>query len=920
MDDRVREIRRTLGVPDSIDKVLFLEPSAHLDWDWAATFEGYYSGVDSPHQAVSTTFTEAIALVEQYRQSSPPYPYTICEMAYLQRFLQDYPAQASVLQGFGDLLQISGGGFVSADNLLSHREAFIRNYLLGQVWMTNAIGPHATPNLWIPDDFGHDEQLPALIEAMGFTGVSFWRIPGDTSNSGAPCNNCALPVPTSPYSIFTNEGVDRMWTSSDGSAVQAHWLYQSYCQGNGALCPQDAPVCPVASGLSTLVGSLPVAATPYFFVPIDCDFVAPFDGSLLSIVSEWNATSAATTGVYVVVGSFNLFMDLVAWSSNNRTQLPSSALTLNPYYSGSYGSRMDLKAKHYGATRMLLQAESLAVLLDALAATQGGAFATEAQRVNGEIATAWNTLIPSTHHDFITGTAVDAVYTGEQQVVLGNAITQANEALTDVQMVIANAVAPSTAWADGLAVVFNGAPTMVSALAEVATAPNPFPGASAPTPNGPWTPTQRSSDGTLLCLASAPALGYGLTYFSESESGTAPDLWYALVGDGGIVLNNAWLSATIDANGCLSALTDLASGVSLLSGAANAVLFYIDGGSIYRFGYESNLYSTNPEYWRLDTDTTVTWQPPTLVETGPLRLRVLVSGTVTVNGAAIPFTQEYRLAAGSSSLWMSTTGSAPSGYSVMLSFPLTETIAALQHGTTAHWTKGVPRSFFQSNTGTGGCEVPTTPLTFEATHDYVLPTEASGAIVAGFYHAATPAWAIDDANGQNLLACILRNAPASVCQAVSGTDSGEHTAVYAIAVPSALTAPSSGQPLCDALAFNSPLVAVQPTTSAIINPLPPSLSIASTGQEDAIVSAVKSGDVTPGELIVRLYQPTNGSMEVVVTVADLIAQNFTSGGVLNVAARTALERSTDVDLNLTSTASAFSLTMARAMATVALVP
>lgn len=33
--------------------------------------------------------------------------------------------------------------------------------------------------LWVPDDFGHDAQLPSLAQAMGFAGVGFWRIPAE---------------------------------------------------------------------------------------------------------------------------------------------------------------------------------------------------------------------------------------------------------------------------------------------------------------------------------------------------------------------------------------------------------------------------------------------------------------------------------------------------------------------------------------------------------------------------------------------------------------------------------------------------------------------------------------------------------------------------------------------------------------------
>ena len=284
--------------------------------------------------------------------------------------------------------------------------------------MNATIGEHATPNLWIPDDFGHDTQLPALIQAMGFTGVAFWRITGDVLD--APCTACASPVEGSPFSVLMANGLDFIWTASDGSGVQAHWLSGGYCQGNNELGFTRVPS---KKCLCSLVDSLPAAApTPYYFVPIDCDFATPYTPDLLTIVAEWNHST--TSGVEIVVSSFNSFMDLVRAASGGG-KLNSIALTLNPYFSGAYGSRMDLKIGHYLATRTLLRTETFAVLLDRLAASQGGAFATASQRVNHELKTAWQDLMPSTHHDYVTGTAVDSVYTGEQQKLLGQALAGA---------------------------------------------------------------------------------------------------------------------------------------------------------------------------------------------------------------------------------------------------------------------------------------------------------------------------------------------------------------------------------------------------------------------------------------------------------------------------------------------------------------
>lgn len=78
---------------------------------------------------------------------------------------------------------------------------------------------------WIPGDFGHDPNLPIVVQAMGSTAAGFERIPGQrpplTTISGGPSLATQL----------TESAIDFVWKADDGSTILAHWLIGGYGQG-----------------------------------------------------------------------------------------------------------------------------------------------------------------------------------------------------------------------------------------------------------------------------------------------------------------------------------------------------------------------------------------------------------------------------------------------------------------------------------------------------------------------------------------------------------------------------------------------------------------------------------------------------------------------------------------------------------------
>jgi hypothetical protein len=204
-------------------------------------------------------------------------------------------------------------------------------------------------------------------------------------------------------------------------------------------------------------------------------------------------------------------------------------------------------------------------------------------------------------------------------------------------------------------------------------------------------------------------------------------------------------------------------------------VFYADTGDIYRFGNELPSTRFEPDA-RVQITTSGRGLGVRVLEAGPLRVRLQTTVAATPPGGTSGlFVREYALTAGEPFLRMTTTGAAPSGYSVITRFPLASHAATIDHGTGGHWTNVQPAAAWA-------------PPIFRATHDFLLPRDSSGGLLGAVYHAGMPAWAIDGSGA--LLGCLLRNTPGSRANlGATGSDDATHAQQYALRVPSGLTRP-----------------------------------------------------------------------------------------------------------------------------------
>src|SRR5262245_52346052 len=538
-------VRAELGIPPGATRVATLSQSSHLDWDWRKTFEDYFSApsLDSLlflfPGTVDTVFSDAVGLLSSFHRAGTRYSYSVAEMGFLQRFVEAHPEALGTLGAVGQDLRIVGGGVTSPDSLLPSGEAFIRDYLVGKTWIDATLGLPLR-QAWVPDDFGHDVQLPIVLEAMGFDGVGLGRVPG-VENS-LQSLGVRPPTPGSLATELLHDGIDFVWRAADGSRVLGHWMPGGYCQGDWALGRTPGASSSALEKAISLDGS--ASPTPYVFVPVGCDFARPRP-DLVDLAAAWNAAEYASTGVWAVVGTFDHYVQLLA---AHRAELQTRRFDPTPYWTGYYATRPLLKTQHLQATQALLAAETFGAIADATRRGDRVAWRAGVQARTAAIHAGWVTLVPGNHHDFITGTALDEVYEGEQLPRLHDALDRGDAERVRATDEIVRGIRPRASDETATAVVFNPLGFSRTGLAWVREQ------GAAGVPG-----TQASSEGGRLFLARVPGLGYATEDLARKGRDRGANASLGVSTDGTtVILENEFLRATLrqDAAWGITSLVD----------------------------------------------------------------------------------------------------------------------------------------------------------------------------------------------------------------------------------------------------------------------------------------------------------------------------------------------------------------------------
>lgn len=855
-------------------------PTSHLDWDWHDTFIEYFAigPPEGDNGDVKIGFGGAVNVILggvcQLLSAPPPssgpcFCYSLAEVAYLQAFLAANPDQLAVLLST-DRFVLMGGGITSPDNLVCHGEVFIRNYLVGRRWLKSAgLAGHVDPVAWLPDDFGHDPQLPVALTAMGLRFLGLSRVPG----SPQPFSNSPINKSPSVAAQLNSEGLVFPWIAGDGSAIMTHYMPATYGAPWDGFDPSELQtfVEKHTTGWPTVDGSL------VMFAPAGGDFVfsqwnTPNNtGNWLTVVDGYNQdANKNASDPPANIGTFSQFMTMVA-GSEGKAQAP---LLAQNYWTGIFASRPRLKILHYRAAQRVMAAEAASALLR-VASTYASAILDDLDTAIDE---AWQVLVPSSHHDYITGTSPDRVYWTEQLPQLELADRMADQCLTSAVELIAAAVTLPPGPSQGSPVVlFN--PLGFQRGGVVHLPAQAVTGSFGPVLGGIGS-VQPAADGGLLFQVPAEVGGFGYTTVTlrpgEPVSNPLPapsDIVKMANGPVTVTLERSkgWAITSLNIQG-VDMLPPNGPDNSVRLG--NSIRLYNDSGNLYQFGNEPLQQDSTGTF--TDSGTSLVGDAGEWIEAGPVRwhFRATLTGTYgqPTNSQPVSYTLDYLLYAGEPVLRMRLTGAAPQYSSVLTTFDLGTPSPAgygLTYGAAHHWDDHLPVPYW-------------TDPTFRATHDFVQTTGTAGPELS-IYHQSVPAWATVASNSKGqLLGALLRNTDGTD-RGAAGTDPGVHTLEYAVG--RAGTSPvTTGDALRTALAVTNPLVPAvvgvnRPTAGASL-PLHANLGII-TRPGILRVARTQPGSFTvpipdlPGyyaerkSFTLRAYLPNSFGSEMTITLPNL---------------------------------------------------
>ena len=427
-----RSLRSRLGIPADAEQVLIFGETSHWDPNWLHTTEEYFT------LRVATTIDRVIEELQKEERRV----FAFESLYFVQRYWRERPQQRAVLRELfnGGRLRLTGTGITTPDTVLPATEAILRDYLYGQTWLWEH-GITAEPTLaYLPDDFGYSPALPTMLSALGYDKVGITRIDGMYFIACDYRPRSAFPLPGSSAETLQreHETQDFFWQAADGSTVLTHWNAFNYFQGDMLACVGVVRWMGTCYGFSCRSPRhvarrihryrkqlAPLAKTPYLYCPIGCDFNDPIP-DLVALLDRYNAERYPDTGLWVLCAGMDDYLELVRCHAD---KLPTLRLDPNPYWMGFYASRQEAKLRCNRIVRKLILAEKLAACAGA---PLDPSLATLSFR--RQMKDAWQALVLSNHHDFITGTSPDRVWLAEQRPLLRGAEDRVDLALLEVSL------------------------------------------------------------------------------------------------------------------------------------------------------------------------------------------------------------------------------------------------------------------------------------------------------------------------------------------------------------------------------------------------------------------------------------------------------------------------------------------------------
>ncbi|KAJ7809822.1 glycosyl hydrolases family 38 N-terminal domain-containing protein [Mycena leptocephala] len=715
-----------------LSTMMMVCPTSHNDWDWQQTFAGYYTHAFNGF-GVRGILDNVAAILQS---NNTDFRFSYAEVAFLRQYLVNDTKKAAVFNN-AEQFSLLGGGITSPDNQVTHSEVFIRNYLTGREYLDSVNLTHTIfPVAWLPDDFGHSPQLPVLIEALGMKAIGLSRVPG--SPQPPLCNA----TQTTAANICGN-GTTFRWSGRDNSSVVTHFMPSTYYGISG---PDPAPAHAEMTKFLDYYGDC-VWPGGTVFATQGGDWQFPAGGP---VAGGYNWTGVPGPLNSSVTGQLATFAEYYDTLMKTPTAIQNFTLFAENYYTGYFASRPQLKINHYEAAQLLLGAEVLGSILTVYNGTTPDMQAS----LNNKIAAGWDLLVPSTHHDFVAGTAPDSVYdfgTNCSSCNITNPppggvldsngqLSMSNQTVALARDAMNAALAQLSAtiqWTPQQnivpVVVFNqlGLDLPNTALVEM---DDPTGGKVAyeVVVDGTTSPVQRSWDGKLLFqVPGMLSMEYKVLQLRALGS-PAPPFPPQSINTSTFIFGNGAVNLTlVQAFGwAIGNLTIGNKSYVQLGAPANHLGIWQDDGNLYQFGMEYIEGSgCGTGTFALHSSLTAAGSA-TLVENGPIRWRFNATLSDTFGNL---YSTQYDLVRGETLVRINTTGKAPQqtgGWSVLASFPMRTaegaTAFAMEYGTAYFWEDREPQKSWNG-------------LTFRASHDFAqLITTQGGSGVAAVYHNGIP--------------------------------------------------------------------------------------------------------------------------------------------------------------------------------------
>ncbi len=333
-------------------------PHSHWDREWYKSYQDF-----------RLNLVDMIDTLLPLLEADAGYPYFMLDgqMAVVDDYLEVRPEAEQRLRELAAAGRLSmGPWYILMDEFLSSGETIIRNLQMGIV-RAAAFGG-AMDVGYLPDMFGHIDQMPQILAEAGFAHTVVWR--------GVP-------------SAVTKNAF--WWEAPDGSRVRAEYMPVGY--GNGAALPEDA------KALVRRAGDLVDEVAPFLIEDLLCmnggDHLFP-QKRLGAVVAEANELQ---DDLVFEITSLPKYLaaapteGLERWRGELRSGYRSNMLM------GVTSNRVDVKRMGALAERALeRRAEPLAAL-----------FQTPAQWPHELLSLAWKEMVRNAAHDSICACSVDDV-------------------------------------------------------------------------------------------------------------------------------------------------------------------------------------------------------------------------------------------------------------------------------------------------------------------------------------------------------------------------------------------------------------------------------------------------------------------------------------------------------------------------------